>query len=118
MGDTAGLRGNIYNVQARTEGLTAEFVEGALQGTCSVVATSGKQLCSYEFFLLDLDTGLMATIVATGSVLMELETSNLLIIEATGDDFVEFKGGFVSLQYTSIGGQTVMDVDITLDRRW
>jgi len=117
MGDTAGLRGNIYNLQAQKDGLNPEFVEGALQGTCSVVATSGKQLCSYEFFLLDIETGIMATIVATGSVLMEVDKSNLLIIEATGDDFVNYNGGMVTLEYTSIGGQTVMNLDITLDRR-
>jgi len=117
MGDTAGLRGNIYNLQAREDGLQPEFVEGALQGTCSVVATTGKQLCSYEFFLLDIATGIMGTLVATGSVLMEIDKSNLLIIEATGDDFVNYNGGMVTLEYTSIGGQTVMNIDITLDRR-
>ncbi|MGK3762481.1 MAG: hypothetical protein ACI8RD_014799 [Bacillariaceae sp.] len=117
MGDTAGCRGNIYNTKARDDGLLEEYVEGALQGTCSVVASSGKQLCSYEFFLLDASTGTMGTIVATGSVLMELNKSNILIIEATGDDFVQYNGGMITLSYTAIGEQTVMDINVQLDRR-
>ena len=114
MGDTAGLRGMIYNNIAKDNGLDEEFVEGALQGTCSIVASDGKQLCSYEMFLLNPSTGTMGTVVATGSVMMELNTKNILIIEATGDDFVTFQGGMVSITYTAIGGQTVMDIDVTL----
>jgi hypothetical protein len=117
MGDTAGCRGNIYNFQARDDGLLEEYVEGALQGTCSVVASNGKQLCSYEFFLFDAPAGTMGTIVATGSVLMELNKSNVLIIEATGDDFVQYNGGMITLSYTAIGEQTVMDINVQLDRR-
>lgn len=117
MGDTAGFRGNVYNMQARDDGLTEEYLEGALQGTCSVVATNGKQLCSYELFLLDTPTGIMGTIVATGSVIMDLNKSNLLLVEATGDDFTDFNGGTILLEYTAIGGQTVFNLGITLDRR-
>ena len=117
MGDTAGCRGNIYNTQARDDGLLEEYVEGALQGTCSVVASSGKQFCSYEFFIVDESTGSMGTIVATGSVSMELNKSNILIIEATGDDFVEYNGGMITLSYTAISEQTVMDITVQLDRR-
>ena len=118
MRDTAGFRGNVYNMQARDDGLTEEYLEGALQGTCSVVATNGKQLCSYELFLLDTPTGIMGTIVATGSVIMDLNKSNLLLVEATGDDFTDFNGGTILLEYTAIGGQTVFNLGITLDRRW
>mmetsp|Transcript_16856 Transcript_16856/g.36804 ORF Transcript_16856/g.36804 Transcript_16856/m.36804 type:complete len:161 (+) Transcript_16856:103-585(+) len=116
MGETAGLRGMIYDTQAKDDGLVEEFVRGALQGTCAVVASDGKQLCSYEIFVLNGTTGTIGTVVATGSVMMELGTRNVLIVEATGDDFVGYRGGMVSIMYTSIGDQTVMDLDLTFRR--
>lgn len=115
MGDTAGLRGIVYNTDAKDNGLVEEFIDGALQGTCSVVSSDGKQLCNYEIFILTNENSI-GTIVATGTVSMELGTTNLLIIEATGDDFVEYKGGMITITYTAIGDQTVMDLGITFRR--
>lgn len=117
LGETAGSRGMIYNTNAKEEGLLEGYVEGALQGTCSLVVSDGKQLCSYEFFLLDATSGAFGTVVATGTVKNEIDTNSILIIEATGDDFVEYKGGMVVIKYTAIGGaQTVMDLALNLKR--
>ena len=106
----------IYNTNAKEDGLLEEYVEGALQGTCSLVTSDGKQLCNYEFFLLDAQSGALATVVATGTVKNEIDTNSVLIVEATGDDFAEFKGGMVVIKYTAIGEQTVMDLSISLKR--
>lgn len=116
MGDTAGLRGMVYDLKAKTNGLIEKHVEGALQGTCSIVGSDGKQLCSYEIFILNEETGTIGSVVATGSVMMTLNTKNVLIIEATGDDFVGYKGGMVTMTYTAIGEQTVMDLDLVFRR--
>jgi energy-converting hydrogenase Eha subunit B len=91
--------------------LTEEYIEGAMDGTCSSVASKGTLLCTFEFFLLDSETGFMATLVATGSVSLELFQPNLLIIEATGDDF-GYKNGLLALTYTAGGAQPVVEIDI------
>ena len=114
LGETAGSRGMIYHPSAKDSGLMEEYVEGALQGTCSVVSSDGVHLCSYEFFFLNPSTGTLGTVVATGSVKLEVDKKSILIIEATGDDFVRYKGGMVTINYMSIGGQTVMDLDLTM----
>mmetsp|Transcript_31995 Transcript_31995/g.75248 ORF Transcript_31995/g.75248 Transcript_31995/m.75248 type:complete len:216 (+) Transcript_31995:125-772(+) len=116
IGDTAGLRGIVYDTSAKEDGLNEEHVEGSIQGTCTVVASDGKQLCSYEIFILNGETGTIGTVIATGSISMEVGTQNILIIEATGDDFVGYKGGMVSIMYTALGSQTVMDLDLTFRR--
>jgi len=114
LGETAGSRGMIYNPKAKDTGLVEEYVEGALQGTCSLVSSDGKQLCSYEFFLLNPSTGSLGTVVATGTVKNEVDTNSALIIEATGDDFVGYNGGIVYIKYTAIGEQTVMDITLAM----
>jgi energy-converting hydrogenase Eha subunit B len=111
LGDTAGVRGTIYSNDARMNGLTEEFIEGSLDGTCSSVASKGTLLCTYELFFLDSETGFMATLVATGSVSLELFQPNLLMVEATGDDF-GYKNGLLSLTYTAGGAQPVVEIDI------
>lgn len=116
LGETAGSRGMIYDRKAKDDGLLEEHVEGALQGTCSLVTSDGKQLCSYEFFLLDQSTGTLGTIVATGTVKNEVNTNSVLIIEATGDEFIGFKGGMVVIKYTAIGEQTVMELAFNMKR--
>lgn len=93
-----------------------KHVEGALQGSCSLVSSDGKQLCSYEFFLLNPSTGTLGTVVATGTVKNEVDANSVLIIEATGDDFVGYTGGMVVIKYTAIGEQTVMDIQFALTR--
>jgi len=115
LGDTAGLRGTIYDNDARLNGLVDEYVEGSLDATCSVVNSKGALLCTYEFFFLDTKTGFLATLVATGSVSTELFQPNLLLIEAAGDDFADDKkhgGGLVSITYTAGGDQPVIEIDI------
>mmetsp|Transcript_7160 Transcript_7160/g.17452 ORF Transcript_7160/g.17452 Transcript_7160/m.17452 type:complete len:213 (+) Transcript_7160:130-768(+) len=116
LGETAGSRGMIYDTNAKEDGLLEEYVEGALQGTCSLVTSDGKQLCNYEFFLMDSSSGALGTVVATGTVKNELDTNSVLIIEATGDNFIEYKGGMVVIKYTAIGEKTVMDLAINLKR--
>lgn len=111
MGDTAGVRGTIFSNDARLNGLTEEYVEGGLDGTCSSVSSKGTLLCTFEILLLDAKSGFMATLVATGSVSLELFQPNLLIIEATGDDF-GYKNGLLSLTYTAGGAQPVVEIDI------
>ncbi|KAG7338918.1 hypothetical protein IV203_034588 [Nitzschia inconspicua] len=111
LGDTAGVRGTIFNTDARLNGLTEQYVEGALDGTCSSVSTKGKLLCTYEILLLNSENGFMATLVATGSVSLELFQPNLLIIEATGDDF-GYKSGLLALTYTAGGDTPVVEIDI------
>ena len=106
----------IYNTNGKEDGLLEEYVEGALQGTCSLVTSDGKQLCSYEFFLMDSATGALGTVVATGTVKNEVDTNSVLVIEATGDDFIEYKGGMVVIKYTAIGEQTIMDLALNLKR--
>jgi hypothetical protein len=54
----------------------------------------------------------MATLVATGSVSMELFQPNLLIVEAVGDDFAKYSGGILALTYTAAGAQPVVEIDI------
>lgn len=116
LGETAGSRGMIYNLQAKDDGLLEQYVEGALQGTCSLVSSDGKQLCSLELFLMDPETNVLSTIVATGTVKNEVGTNSVLIVEGTGDDVVGFTGGMIVITYTAIGDQTVMDLDINLKR--
>ncbi len=111
LGDTAGLRGVVYDNAARTSGLTEEYVVGSLQATCTVVASKGTQLCSYELFMLDTN-GSIGTLVATGSLNMKLNEQHLLIIEATGDDFGKYPGGLLGITYTAAGNQFIIDVDI------
>ena len=111
LGDTAGVRGTIYNTDARINGLTEDYIEGSLDGTCSSVSSKGTLLCTYEIFLLDSKTGFIATLVATGSVSLELFQPNLLIVEATGDDF-GYKNGLLSVTYTAGGAQPVVELDI------
>jgi hypothetical protein len=112
MGDTAGVRGTIYNTDARIGGLTPEYIAGTLHGTCSIVSTKGTQLCSYELFFYDEKTGFIATLVATGSVSMELFQPNLLIVEAVGEDFTQYRSGILSLTYTAAGAQPVVEIDL------
>lgn len=116
LGETAGSRGMIYDTNAKEDGLLEEYVEGALQGTCSLVSSDGKQLCNYEFFLMDSSSGALGTVIATGTVKNELDTNSVLIIEATGDNFIEYKGGMVVIKFTAIGEQTVLDLAINLKR--
>lgn len=116
LGETAGSRAMIYNLQAKDDGLLEQYVEGALQGTCALVSSDGKQLCSYEFFLMDPETSVLSTIVATGTVMNEVGTNSVLIIEGTGDDKIGFSGGMVVIKYTAIGDQTVMDLDMKFRR--
>ncbi len=111
LGDTAGLRGIVYDNAARTNGLKEEYVAGSLQATCSIVASKGTQLCSYELFMLD-PNGSIGTLVATGSLNMNLNEQHLLIIEATGDDYVNYAGGLLGITYTATGNQFIIDVDI------
>jgi len=114
LGETSGSRGVIYDVLAKDEGLIEEHVEGALQGSCSLVSSDGKQLCSFEFFLMDPSTGSLGTVVATGTVKNEIDTNSVLIIEATGDDFIGYSSGMVIIKYTAIGAQTVMDFELAM----
>jgi len=107
----------IYNRAAKDEGLTEDLVQGALQGSCSLVSSDGKQLCSYEFFLFNDETGTMGTVIATGTVQNEVGTNSVLIIEATGDDFVQYEGGMVIIKYTAIGESTAMNLRIDLRRK-
>ena len=107
----------IYNRTAKDEGLTEDLVQGALQGSCSLVSSDGKQLCSYEFFLFNDETGTMGTVIATGTVQNEVGTNSVLIIEATGDDFVQYEGGMVIIKYTAIGESTAMNLRIDLRRK-
>jgi len=116
LGETAGSRGMIYDTDAKDQGLVEEHIEGALQGSCSLVSSDGKQLCSYEFFLLNPETGTLGTVVATGTVKNEVDTNSVLIIEATGDDFIEYTGGMVVIKYTAIGEQTAMDIQFAFTR--
>jgi hypothetical protein len=111
LGDTAGLHGTVYDNAARTNGLKEEYVVGSLQATCTVVANKGTQLCSYEFFMLDTN-GSIGTLVATGSLNMNLNEQHFLIIEATGDDYVTYPGGLLGITYTAAGSQFIIDVDI------
>jgi hypothetical protein len=111
LGDTAGVRGTIFNTDARLNGLSEEYIEGSMDGTCSSVASKGTLLCTFEIFLLDSESGFMATMVATGSVSLELFQPNLLIIEATGDDF-NYKKGLLALTYTAGGQKPVAEIDI------
>jgi hypothetical protein len=111
LGDTAGVRGTVYNADARMNGLAEEYIEGSIEGTCSSVASKGTLLCTFEIFLLDSKSGFMATLIATGSVSLELFQPNLLIIEATGDDF-DYKKGLLALTYTAGGEQPVAELDI------
>ena len=104
----------IYDTRAKDEGLLEEHVEGALQGTCSLVQSDGKQLCSFEFFLINPETGALGTVVATGTVKNEVDTNSVLIVEATGDELIGYKGGMVIIKYTAIGEQTVMDLELAL----
>ena len=133
MGDTAGARGLVFNtaapkdetflpdtggrgpiVQAESLG---DSVEGALQGTCSIVTSTGKQLCTYEVFLFDPSEQTVGTIVATGSVVGEVGVPNILIVESGGDDFEVFGKGMITITYTQISkGRTVMDLSIQLKR--
>ena len=107
----------IYNRAAKDEGLTEDLVQGALQGSCSLVSSDGKQLCSYEFFLFNDETGTMGTVIATGTVQNEVGINSVLIIEATGDDFVQYEGGMVIIKYTAIGESTAMNLRIDLRRK-
>jgi len=107
----------IYNRAAKEEGLTEDLVQGALQGSCSLVSSDGKQLCSYEFFLFNDETGTMGTVIATGTVQNEVGINSVLIIEATGDDFVQYEGGMVIIKYTAIGESTAMNLRIDLRRK-
>ncbi len=114
MGDTAGLEGTIFNLDAKTNGMTEQYIEGKMVGTCSSVASKGTLLCTFEILLLDSDTEFMATLVATGSVSLELFQPNMIIIESTGDDF-GFKGGLLVVTFTSDaagGKQPVAEIDI------
>jgi hypothetical protein len=111
LGGTAGVRGTIFNTNARLNGLTEEYIEGSMDGTCSSVASKGTLLCTFEIFLLNSETGFMATLVATGSVSLELFQPSLLIIEATGDDF-HYRKGLLALTYTAGGQQPVAELDI------
>eukprot|EP00536_Pseudo-nitzschia_multiseries_P014692 jgi/Psemu1/327628/estExt_fgenesh1_pg.C_7520008 len=116
LGDTAGVRGIVYDTDAKDDGLTEEHVEGAIQGTCTVVASDGKQLCSYEIFILNPETDTFGTVVATGTIAMIVGMKNVLIIEATGDDYIKYKGGMITITYTAVDSQTVMDLDLTFRR--
>eukprot|EP00531_Pseudo-nitzschia_arenysensis_P021116 CAMPEP_0116146006 /NCGR_PEP_ID=MMETSP0329-20121206/16926_1 /TAXON_ID=697910 /ORGANISM="Pseudo-nitzschia arenysensis, Strain B593" /LENGTH=201 /DNA_ID=CAMNT_0003641709 /DNA_START=85 /DNA_END=690 /DNA_ORIENTATION=+ len=109
LGETSGSRGVIYANQAKEEGLLENHVEGALQGSCSLVSSDGKQLCSFEFFFMNPADNSLGTVVATGTVKNEVDSNSILIIEATGDDFIEYNTGMVIIKYTAIGAQTVMD---------
>lgn len=53
----------------------------------------------------------MATMVATGSASLELFQPNLLIVEASGDDF-GYKSGLLALTFTAGGEQPVVEIDI------
>lgn len=112
LGDTAGIRGTIYDHDARENGLLEEYVTGSLQATCTIVASKGSQLCSYEIFMLDAANGSIGTLVATGSLNMELNKKHLLIIEATGDDYVDFGGGLLGITYKAKNKQVVIEIDI------
>lgn len=114
LGETSGSRGVIYNPIAKDEGLLADNVEGALQGSCSLVSSDGMQLCSFEFFLMNPSTGSLGTVIATGTVKNEVDANSVLIIEATGDDFINYNTGMVIIKYTAIGEQTVMDLEIAM----
>jgi hypothetical protein len=102
----------VYDNAARENGLEEQYVAGSLQATCSIVASKGTQLCSYEIFIIDEDSGSIATLVATGSLNMDLNTQHLLIIEATGDDYAIFGGGLLGITYTATGNEFVIDIDI------
>ncbi len=94
------------------EGLSSENIEGALQGSCSLVTSDGKMLCSYEFFLMNEVTGSMGTVVATGTVQHVVGSTSVLLIEATGDDFEDKTNGMVLIRYTYIDhAQTIMELE-------
>jgi len=116
LGETAGSRGMIYNETAKDAGLLEDHVEGALQGSCSLVSSDGKQMCSYEFFFMNSVTGALCTVVATGTVKNELDMNSVLIVESTGDDFIQYDGGMAVIKYTAIGEQTVMDLQLVLHK--
>ena len=54
----------------------------------------------------------MATLVPTGSVSMELFQPNLLIVEAVGEDFTQYRSGILALTYTAAGAQPVVEIDL------
>lgn len=111
LGETAGLLGTVYDNAARNKGIKKEYSVGSLQATCTVVASKGTQLCSYEFFIVDTN-GSIGTLVATGSLNMNLNEQHILIIEATGDDYSIYSGGLVGITYTAAGKQYIIDIEI------
>lgn len=67
-------------------------------------------MCTYEIFVILPE--FMGTVVATGSLSMEIDKQNLLIVEATGDDYVDYKNGFLAITYIATGDQTIIDLQL------
>mmetsp|Transcript_35566 Transcript_35566/g.86080 ORF Transcript_35566/g.86080 Transcript_35566/m.86080 type:complete len:258 (-) Transcript_35566:503-1276(-) len=109
LGETAGARGLVYDVAAKDEGIKDKFISGAFQATCSVVASTGIQLCTYEIFIVQGE--FVGTLVATGSLTLELNKQNLLMVEATGDEYKSFTAGFVAITYLATGDDYVIDIE-------
>jgi hypothetical protein len=110
LGETAGARGLVYDVSAKEFGISEGFVSGAFQATCTVVASTGIQLCTYEIFIVRDE--FVGTVVATGSLTLELDKQNLLLIEATGDEYKPYKNGFVGITYIAVGDEYVIDIEL------
>lgn len=74
-------------------------------------------LCSYEFFLFNEETGAMGSVIATGTVKYATDIASVLLIEATGDEFVDYDNGYVIIRYTNIDEeQTIMDFEFAFSR--
>ena len=63
------------------------------------------------------ETGTMGTVVATGTVKHAEDVNSILLIEATGDAFVDYDNGYVIIRYTNIDEeQTIMDFEFNFKR--
>jgi hypothetical protein len=97
-------------LSAKEVGLSEGLISGSFQATCSVVASVGIQLCTYEIFIVQDE--FIGTVVATGSLSLELNKQHLLLVEASGDDYIGYKHGFVGITYIATGQNYAVDLEL------
>jgi len=116
LGQTAGLNGLIYNMSSYATGqpLTKSDVIGALKGSCSGVSTKNDQLCTYELLVASSGAESFGSVVTSGSLTYKAGGGGYLIVEAAGDDFAQYGGGILTLQYQTIGAKTIVMLELTL----
>ena len=116
LGETAGFNGPIYPLSKFNQfALTEEDIIGQLKGSCSVVGIDNDHYCTYEILLSEENGNTFGSIILAGAVEFRQEEGGFLLVEATGDAYSIFDGGWLAVTYQSIGFATVITADLVLE---